>query len=106
MIRYNKLPNKIKKHLRPPKYIQLSNGTCLRLMPPPNNAFADIGDWEYFRDAGCWSVGILKATYGDESWYVLDCSMYDLDSPLYEFNFNGLYPCSKKQWQESNNVYI
>lgn len=105
MIRYTKLPNKIKKQNRPPKYIQLSYGSCLRLRQTPNN-WKTEPVWEYYRDAGCWSIGILKATDGDESWYVLDCSMYDDSEMLYKFHLTDLYPCSKKQWQESNKGYI
>lgn len=102
-IEYKQLPEIIKKWALPPKYIQLPSGTCL--IYSERRDFLEPLTREYFRHAGAWSIGILKAIDGDESWYVLDCSKVS-DTPLYDYHLTTVVPCSKKQWQESNKGYF
>lgn len=101
---YRILPKILNKKNKPPKYIQLDGGTCLRYKSG-SNGYLEPEPREYYRDAGQWSLGILVERDGDEERYVLDCSMV-MNTPLSKYHLTPLYPCSKEQWQKDNAGYI
>lgn len=80
-----------------PPYVMLGT-TAMRLYNPEHNQFFGWNDLrvEYYRDAGCWSVGFK----------VVDGKVYSVDGSDGGLNGIELTPISYTKWKKDNAGYI